>query len=369
MQAIIKKNDVKIKIKSNVIALVILFSLSVLPSAHAADDISITYMHEGPPYWYGKGVLSSEISGDEFILDTNGVEIVSFSSGFIPTKKNGNKITFTTIGDSNVFESTFLAAKPKGHALYRLSLSLPEINKDKNLKIKIELAEKVLYSSIDFKTHVEGDFLVLETQTEIENLNIVYATRLGYPIFANMVAASFFMLALLGFLFYKRKEIKILRPLKSKLSQSESPIQLKGGEGHYELSLNLNFLSPKKILDYQKGRLFIKIPFSFLLAIFIVILFVIFIFSLLTPISKVWEQLGSFKILIIIYGAIFAIFASLFIASSKDEREMTKRVAIIGGGIIWMMFGYLGFLSIALGIITGLLIYFLSSLMLEERIE
>lgn len=57
MQAIIMKNDMKIKIKSNVIALVILFSLSVLPSTYATDNISITYMHEGPPYWYGKGVL------------------------------------------------------------------------------------------------------------------------------------------------------------------------------------------------------------------------------------------------------------------------------------------------------------------------
>jgi hypothetical protein len=51
------------------------------------------------------------------------------------------------------------------------------------------------------------------------------------------------------------------------------------------------------------------------------------------------------------------------------KRKSQRGLKLIEEGIIWMMFGYLGFLSIALGIITGLLIYFLSSLILGEEVE
>lgn len=359
----------KIKFQMSIV-LAIFFVSSILPSVYAADEIEITYMHEGPPYWYGKGVLSSEIDGNEFVMDTNGVQIVSFSSGFVPISRDGEQIKFVKVGESDLFELTFLAKKPTGHGIYRLPLSLPEVHRDKNIKIEIEIAEKILYSDVDFEKHDDdGDFLVLEAETDKNNLNIIYATKLGYPIFANMLAATIFMFVLFGYLFLKRKEIKFLSSLRSKLREPESPIQLEGEEEHYKLSLDLNFLNPKKIFEYQKGRLSVKIPFSLLFTIFIVILFVVFIFSLLTPVSKAWDLLGSLKILVVIYGTALAILVTIFIASAKNEEGMLRRVSIVGGGIVWMIFGYLGFLGIVLGIAVGLLIYFLVKLLLRENFQ
>jgi hypothetical protein len=66
------------------IVLTVFFLSSFFPSVYAADNIEITYMHEEPSYWYGKGVLSSEIDGDEFVLDTDRVTIVGFDTNFVP---------------------------------------------------------------------------------------------------------------------------------------------------------------------------------------------------------------------------------------------------------------------------------------------
>jgi hypothetical protein len=173
------------------------------------------------------------------------------------------------------------------------------------------------------------------------------------------------MLGLMGYMFLHRKEIKKLRP-SSWLEKSKSPVNVKGKEGHYEVSFDLKALNPRKIFGYKEGKFFVKIPMSLIYAIFVIFLIAVFLSSLLSPIGKVWGLLEEFKFVVIFLGGLFAILSLIFIASAKDEKETIKRISVIGGGIVWIRFGYLEFLGLILGIITTLLIYFLSILVLEE---
>ena len=162
---------------SVLLILLLFFPLCILPVAGATDEIHITYdqtkIDEGKfRYWYGKGVLSTEVS-ENFCIDTGDANIIAFT-GAIPIKKEGHKIDFKSTDDK--FETAFLAPVPKGHGLYTVSFELPAISGrgDRAVIIKIENGEKIATSSVNFDTHKEGKYLVLETKTDERVLNFRY---------------------------------------------------------------------------------------------------------------------------------------------------------------------------------------------------
>lgn len=347
--------------------------LSLLsPLATIADEIHIIYepakIDCESRYWYGKGLLTSEVK-EKFSLDIGDVEIISFA-GAIPTKKVGNKIDFMRVDEE--FQCAFLSLKPKGHGLYRIAFKLPKIGSNTNVRIEIEGGEKIFLSNIDFNCHKEGSYLILEAKTDQRNLNFVCITKLTYMLLADTFAGGIFILVLIGYVAFRRKEIR--KNIRSRLKSSKekiktkSPFGLEVNEGHYEVSFDLNRLKEsKKPIGYKERKLFFRIPFWFLSAVIIIFLLIVFFFSITNSLERIWGSLGIFKIVIISFAMLSGILSGLLLISAKSYKELSLRVGIIGGGIVGSMFGYLGILAIILAVTTCLLIYFLSILLLEEE--
>ncbi|CAD7774722.1 hypothetical protein DMNBHIDG_00984 [Candidatus Methanoperedenaceae archaeon GB37] len=179
---------------------------------------------------------------------------------------------------------------------------------------------------------------------------------------SDALAGSIFILILIGYVAIRRKEIKEkfnmnLSEIKRKIM---SQIVLKQEEGCYEISF-------EKPFGHKENRFFFRIPFWFISAIIIIFLLIVFFFSLTNPLRKIWDSLGIFKLVIMFFALFSAILSGLLLISAKDYKELSLRFGIIGGGIIGSMFGYLGIFAIILAIVTCLLIYFLSILLIEEE--
>jgi hypothetical protein len=356
-----------------VLLILLLFLLCSLPIASAADEIHITYdqvkIDEGEfRYWYGKGVLSTELSED-FCMDIGDAEIIAFT-GAIPIKKEGNKVDFITTDDK--FESAFLAPVPEGHGLYTVSFTLPAISGrgDREVIIKIENGGKIINSTVDFDSHKEGEYLVLEVKTNERDLNFRYISKLVYMLLANMLAGGCFILILFGYVTLRRKEIKEkLRMNISELKRKiKSPIGLKEREGDYEISLDFGFLKRIRAeFRYKEKKLSFAIPFWLVSGVIIAFILLVFFFSLKSPLENVWDSLGMFKIVILLSAILFAVLSGLLLLSAKSSKSLSLRFGVVGGGIVGAMFGYLGLFALILAVTTCLLIYLLSVLLLEEE--
>lgn len=112
-----------------------------------------------------------------------------------------------------------------------------------------------------------------------------------------------------------------------------------------------------------------KIPSWIVSSGLVIILSAIFIKSLFSPIEPFWGLIGSLRYAIILGGVLYAFLSLLFIISATSEKGMIARVGIVGGGIVGIMFGFLGWISVFLAAATALLIYMLSILILEEEDE
>ena len=337
--------------------LIFLFPLNIV-----ADEIHIIYESakiDGQfGYWYGKGTLNAEIK-DDFWLNIGEARIISFS-GAIPSKREGDKIYF--MKQDERFECAFLLPRPKGQGLYKLSFNLPQINNNTDVEIEIGAGEKLLFSNPHFKSQKEGNYLILKGKTNKAKLSFIYITKLSYMLLSDALAGSIFILILIGYVAIRRKEIKEkfnmnLSEIKRKIM---SQIVLKQEEGCYEISF-------EKPFGHKENRFFFRIPFWFISAIIIIFLLIVFFFSLTNPLKKIWDSLGIFKLVIMFFALFSAILSGLLLISAKDYKELSLRFGIIGGGIIGSMFGYLGIFAIILAIVTCLLIYFLSILLIEEE--
>ena len=357
-----------------VLLILLLFFLCSLPIASAADEIHITYdqvkIDEGEfRYWYGKGVfLYTEVS-ENFCIDIGDAEIIAFT-GAIPIKKEGDKIDFIRTDDK--FESAFLASVPEGHGLYTVSFKLPAISgrEDRVVIIEIEHGGKIINSNVEFDSHKEGEYLVLEAKTNERDLKFRYITKLVYMLFANMLAGGCFILILLGYVTLRRKEIK--EKLRMNISETrrkiKSPIGSKEREGGYEISLDFGFLkSIKEAFRCKEKKSCFKIPFWLVSGAIIAFLLLVFFFSLKSPLEKVWDSLGIFKIVIVLSAILFAVLSGLLLLSAKSYKSLSLRLGVVGGGIVGAMFGYLGLFAVILAVTTCLLIYLLSVLLLEEE--
>ncbi len=337
--------------------LIFLFPLNIV-----ADEIHIIYESakiDGQfGYWYGKGTLNAEIK-DDFWLNIGDARVISFS-GAIPSKREGDKIYF--MKQDERFECAFLLPRPKGQGLYKLSFNLPQINNNTDVEIEIVAGEKLLFSNPHFKSQKEGNYLILKGKTNKAKLSFIYITKLSYMLLSDALAGSIFILILIGYVAIRRKEIKEkfnmnLSEIKRKIM---SQIVLKQEEGCYEISF-------EKPFGHKENRFFFRIPFWFISAIIIIFLLIVFFFSLTNPLKKIWDSLGIFKLVIMFFALFSAILSGLLLISAKDYKELSLRFGIIGGGIIGSMFGYLGIFAIILAIVTCLLIYFLSILLIEEE--
>jgi hypothetical protein len=360
--------------KFRVLLILLLFLLlCILPIASAADEIHITYdqvkIDEGEfRYWYGKGVLSAEVS-ENFCMDIGDAEIIAFT-GAIPIKKEGNKVDFITTNDK--FESAFLASVPEGHGLYTVSFTLPAISgrEDGGVIIKIENGGKIINSNVDFDSHKEGEYLVLDAKTNERDLNFRYISKLVYLLFANMLAGGCFILILLGYVTLRRKKIK--EKLSMKISDTrrkiKSPIGSKEKEGGYEISLDFGFLKRfREAFRYKEKKLSFKMPFWLVSGVIIAVLLLLFFFSLKSPLENVWDSLGMFKMFIVLAAILFAVLSVLLLLSADDYKSLSLRFGVVGGGIVGAMFGYLGLFAVILAVTTCLLIYLLSVFLLEEE--
>lgn len=340
----------------------VLFSLFLFTTSQQiwADDITITYSPAGigeeSGYWYGQGSLSSSV-GENFSLDLGDTDIVSFSSGFTPIEREGEKVYLANLENKN-FEALFLTPRPSGHGLYKISFILPEINEEKNLKIRINQADKMLFSNINFTSYKEGEYLILEAKTNERNLSVRFLTKLAYMVFADTVGAGVFILVLLGYVSIKRKKIKEVIKSRMRALRRKSPF-LKKGQKQFEISLTF--------VEYRDGKLFLRIPFWFLSGLIIVFLSLVFFFSITSPLGRIWHSLGTFKAGVVLFAIVLGILATLLLVSAKTDKELALRFGIIGAGIIGSMFAYLGIFALVLAITTCLLIYFLSVLLLEEE--
>ena len=351
---------------------ILFFLLCILPIVCATDEIHITYdqvkIDEGEfRYWYGKGVLTSEVS-ENFSIDIGEAEIIAFT-GAIPIKKEGEKINFVMTDDK--FEFSFLAPVPEGHGLYRVSFKLPEMSgrADREVVIRIDNGGKIINSNVDFDLHKEGEYLVLKAKTNERDLNFRYITKLVYMLFANMLAGGCFILILLGYVTLRRKEIK--ERLHMNISETKRkikfPIGSKEKEASYEISLDFGFLkSIREAFRYKDKKFSFKLPFWLVSGIIIVLLLLVFFFSLKSPLESVWDSLGMFKMVIVLSAVLFAVLSMLLLLSAKNYKSLSLRLGIVCGGIVGAMFGYLGLFAVILAVTTCLLIYFLSILLLEE---
>ena len=325
------------------------------------DNITIIYeqAHTGDErgYWYGQGVIESEIN--DFCLDIGDTEIISFSSNYTPLKREGNKIFFS--GNLNHFEALFLSPKISGHGLYKISFILPEINKEKDIEIKIEKVGRIIYSNIHFSEEKDGEYLVLKGKTNEREIKIVFLTDTAYIAFADFLAAGIFFVILIGYFFLKRKEIKAI--LKKRLKNNKF-IDLKEKEQSFYV-----YIKSKKLFGWENKKFFIRIPYLLISILIIVFLLILAFYSITNSLSKIWTQLGSLKIVIGIGMVLFAIVSSILLVSAKNEKELSLRCGIVGSGVIGAMFASLGYPALILAIITFLLIYFLSKLILEEELN
>lgn len=350
--------------------LLLFLTLFFIPIADASDKISIKYdqaqIGDEYRFWNGQGILVSNVD-DSFVLDTGNVDIITYSSAAQPSGLNGSVISFNTQDDS--FESLFLAPKPEGHGLYHITVTLPHIQPEREVEIHIENAERVISSNVKFSTTKEGEYLTLKAVTDQTDIKITYITKLTYMVVAAAGAALIFTFVLLGFIVFKRKDIKSSFRLNIKDIKRITGIGVKENENNYEVFLDTTGMNIQKPFGIDPNRIYLRIPFWIVSAVILVVLLWSFYMSITSPLARVWDMLGIFKVVIIFFAGLISVLSAILIMSMRTEKDAAIRFAIIGGGIIWIMFAYLGVIAVVLSVTTALLIYFLSVLVLEENEE
>jgi len=348
--------------------LLLFLTLFFFPIADASDKISIKYdqarIGDEYRFWNGQGTLVSNVNGS-FTLDTGDVDIITYSSAAQPFGLNGPVISFNTPDDS--FESLFLATKPEGHGLYHITVTLPHIQPEREVEIYIENAERVISSNVKFSTTKEGEYLTLKAVTDQTDIKITYITKLTYIVVADAVAALIFTVVLLGFIVFKRKDIKSGFRLNIKDIKQITGIGVKENENNYEVFLDTTGMKIQKPFGTEPNRIYLRIPFWIVSAVILVVLLWSFYMAITSPLARVWDMLGIFKVVIIFFAGVISVLSAILIMSMRTEKDAAIGFSIIGGGIIWIMFAYLGAIAIVLSVTTAMLIYFLSVLVLEEE--
>lgn len=346
--------------------------LLLLPVALADDELSLTYRKAYTRYGNGEGVLSSSQSGAFSLRPGDATPFAH--SGASVQQVEGGKVYLK--GES--FTYSFLTPRPSGHGYYTISLNLPETEPEKKITLRLEEGKKVIRSNIDFQTHSEGDYLVLEATTDRSHLQLSFITELMYMLLMPLLATLIFSLLLLGFSYLRRATIsanfKKIKALARRRSEPHLEVeeQDSGYRIHYTSparTIKRLFMGIKNILAGREGRSSLYIPYWLITAVILVILLFAFFNSITNPIQEVWSDLGSYQIVFILAAVALSVFSLLFILSAGDERAFIMRLAVVGAGVVGITFAYMGIIALLLALTTAALIYFLSVLLLEEEYE
>lgn len=357
--------------KSVLLLLVLLLLPTGVAAAEDLDSISLTFrqaqLGDDYRFWNGEGYLQTEVSSPTVLLQKGSSEIRQFSPNLVPIEEDEAKIRFAHPPPDAV-EVAFLADRPGGHGYYVIDTTLPAVNEKRLLHIEIENGDRILYSNIDFKQQKSGGHLTLEAETTETHIQIYYLTRLANMVASNLLAAVILLGFLLAAVIHRRKTIG--RNIRENVTQVRTFLAEAFHVERTESGYGIRF---GKVREEEKTdtkyRFSLTVPDLLLSLVIIAILAMVFVNSLFAPVRPFWNTLGSLQYALVAGGFVYALLSFLFIASYESERGLLARIGIVGGGIVGIMFGFLGWISVFLAVMTAMLIYLLSVLVLEEDEE
>jgi hypothetical protein len=372
-----------------VIYLLLILLVLAVQTAGADDEITLRYRQawigEVNRFWNGEGYLQSSggDGGEDFVLNKGTASIQRYTSNLKPVEEDEGRAIFSYNRPGPV-EFAFLTGRPEGHGFFYVDEQLPKISDRRHIVIQIENGERILYSNINWTVERGGSYLTLESYTQEEHLRLAYMTRFANMIFSNAIAAILFLGFLLAYMLYRRRETRSrVRAVMDKARKGAFlPFRLESSDEGFRITyLKKKTSTVERSAEPPAGPASpndtvapitgpsILIPRWLVSSLLVVILLVLFVQSLFNPLKPVWGQLGALQYAIVLGGLVYALLSMIFISSAASERGQLARVGIVGGGIVWIMFAYLGWIALLLAGSTALLIYLLSVLVLEEDSE
>jgi hypothetical protein len=365
------------------LCILLIFTILCIQATYAEDDIQLTFRQaqigQDHRFWNGEGYLRA----------TGGTaEIRRYSSNLNLVDQDKDKIILSHKGPAE-FEICFLTGRPGGHGYYEIDEVLPTIGDRRHIIIEIENGDRLLYSNINWSVEKGGSYLTLEGYTDQDHLQLIYITKFANMAFTNAFAAAVFLGLLLAYLLYRRKAVRSRINMNLRRAKDEGilPFKYESSNRGYRITYLQNDAVPDKAPYPAEGmgeqtlrddgsassshpsNPSVFIPSWLVSCLIMIVLMIIFIQSLFRPFMPVWDQLGVLRYGIILGGLVYAVLSMIFISSASSQKEQLARVGIIGGGIVWIMFSYLGWIALLLGGCTALLIYLLSILVMEGEDE
>jgi len=353
------------------LCLLLIFTILCIQATYAKDDIQITFRQAqiGQDYrfWNGEGYLRATGEKD-LTLYPGTSEIRRFTSNLNIVEQSKDKIILSH-HDPEEYEIGFLTGRPGGHGYYVIDEVLPKISDRRHIVIEIENGDRLLYTNINWSVEKGGSYLTLESYTDQDHLKIIYLTKFANMVASNALVAFLFLGFLFGYLLYKKKVVRSsIRMNLRKVKNGEFlPFRYESSDCGYRITYLKNLIKDECEASTYGPSLFI--PTWLVSGLIIIVLMIFFIQSLFNPMISVWDQLGVLRYAIILGGLVYAVLSMIFISSANCQKEQLARVGIIGGGIVWIMFSYLGWIALLLGGCTALLIYLLSVLVMEGEDE
>lgn len=352
----------------------VIFLLMFLTPVYADEEVCIEYLQgnigDVHRFWHGQGELVATDLGKRFELTTNGNEIVSYATDADIASINANSIKFISKYDNNQLHVLFMTQKPGGHGMFTSKFSTPYVSgehEEQRVKIKIENAERILdlngFLFIEKNgIYSEGKFKVIELETTQKDFKILYVTKFAYNIFSTLVGTSIFTLFLFGIIFFRRKTInqKLRRNLANTSFSNKLPLGVR--EHPDSVELKLDKLTISNYIGKKEEGVYLKIPKSFIAALFTIMLLYIIFMSLTSMISNYVEEIGAVSYLIIGLLILLGILIFILLLAVNTVADLTKTFSILTGGIIMVLFSSVGFLIFPVAIVAALIVYGLSKI-------
>lgn len=344
-------------------------------------------------FWNGEGYLQAP-TGENQTLCIGTSEIRCHTSNLKFVNQDEERINLVSLQPGE-FEIGFLTGRPNGHGYYLVDEILPKVNDQRHITLEIENGDRLVYSNLNWSVQKGGNIMTLECVTDQDHLQLLYLTKLANAAISNAIAAVLFLGFLLVYLLHRRKDVRsrINKNLKRAKKGDLLPFMYEQLDQGYRITYlrdkvagdgcNASAKMEQQIemMDRQierqsesssscnRANPSVFIPTWLVSGLATMVLMIIFIRSLFSPIMPKWDQLGVLRYGVIVGGLGYAVLSMIFILSAGSQRELLARVGIIGGGIIWIMFSYLGGIALLLGGCAALLIYLLSILVVEGEDE
>ncbi len=304
------------RILTPILVLIFLFPLA------GADRIMIEYpsvpVNGGVGYWYGLGEVRTNVKW-KLSVNPGSSEIISFTPGFIPSKKQEGNIDF--IG-SGVFDMSFILSRPNGRGIYNIRSELPSTGSPIDVQIRIPKASHVLYSNLPVNAELVDNELIINFKQTHGELDIYYTTLEGHRTLSTVVAGVIYLVVIIPLLFLRRKKLIII--LREGLKKD------------------------------------IKTPFF--LSILLIISASSYAYSLGNRAPSIVDYI------LFIYAIIILISALLYIMSSS-KKNFLKNLSFICGFLFWIHIAYQSYKGILISVIGAVLIYLILNTLSEDSDE